>query len=156
MDAKSKVLITKTWGQGQGELGTLWYKDMRFQLGGMSLSDLLCGMGLTSKNNIMFPPNCQESADCNWPHHRKQACEATRVLTSSAKSFTMRQEILSSTDLQGSASMAKQACAQQTYTILRFNSAHAQLGSGSFWRILLQRKELETTKTKSSVMLSVP
>lgn len=42
------------------------------------------------------------------------------VLTGSAESFTRRQELLLFTNLQGSASMAKQACAQQTQAILCF------------------------------------
>lgn len=127
------MAVTKIWGQGQGELGTRWWQDTQFKLGGVSLSDLLCVMGLTSKTIYYAPENCRKSTGCNWPHHKKEVCEVMHVLTSSAESFTRRQELLSFTNLQGSASMAKRAWAQQTQAILRFQFCTRTAGK---WFIL--------------------
>lgn len=74
--------------------------------------------GLHLKTIYYAPENCRKSTGCNRPHHIKEVCGVIHVLTGSAESLTRRQELLAFTNLQGSASMAEQACAQQTRAIL--------------------------------------
>lgn len=55
------------------------------------------------------------------------------VLTGSAESLTRRQELLAFANLQGSASMAERACAQQTQAILCFQFCTRKAGK---WFVL--------------------
>lgn len=114
------MAVTKTWGHGQGELGTPWWQDTQFKLGGASLSDLLCVTGLTSENNILCSWKLSEEHGLQLPSPHEGSMWGNACVNKLSGVIHKGRGPLSFTNLQGSASMAKRACAQQTQAILHF------------------------------------